>query len=274
MQRNDRAGHKISVRTTGFTLIELLIVISIIALLIGILLPSLATARKTAYAVQCQSNLKSLVTAMFAYGVDAKDFLPYTNSQSGEDPSAAVRWDGPGWLYNRTKLMAEEGWTATSPVNAQQEHVQTGAVFAYLQSDKIYHCPLDRKEVDWTDADRTSVRPMTSYVMNRSMNGWNETLKRWGTPAFRTFEMRQDAVALWEADEDVNTPGDWNDGNNDPEQAVSMRHNQGGCIGMVDGSSKQVTRWQYELMLGNEYQPGPLWCNPLTPDGKSPAMSP
>ena len=266
----------------GFTLIELLIVISIIALLIGILLPSLATARKTAYAVQCQAHLKQLMVAMYAYCTDAKDFLPYTNSQSGEtldsNGDGAVDWLGKGWLYDRQTMMtkAVDPWLPTSPVNAKQEDAQSGAIYAYLQSDKIYHCPLDQKPTDWTPQDLSTVRPLTSYVMNRAMNGWNKTVLNWGTPAFRAFELRQDAVALWEADEEQITDpppgGDWNDGNNDPTQPVSLRHNNGGCIGMVDGSAKQVTRWQYELMLAES--PGPLWSNPLTPDGKEPAFAP
>ena len=66
-------------RTRGvaaFTLIELLVVISIIALLIGLLLPTLGAARSTARLAACLSNLRQVGVATHGYATEYDGVLP------------------------------------------------------------------------------------------------------------------------------------------------------------------------------------------------------
>lgn len=60
----------------AFTLIELLVVISIIALLLSILVPSLAAARNLARQVKCLANLRAISISVVLYAEDNNGYLP------------------------------------------------------------------------------------------------------------------------------------------------------------------------------------------------------
>ncbi|MHC4102218.1 MAG: type II secretion system protein, partial [Planctomycetota bacterium] len=57
----------------GFTIIELLVVVSIIALLVGILLPAIGKARDTARVNSSKSNLRQIGIAHKSYAADWAD---------------------------------------------------------------------------------------------------------------------------------------------------------------------------------------------------------
>ena len=86
-------------RAGGFTLIELLVVIAIIALLIGILLPSLGRARGAARLTISLSNVRQLVQAMYMYRTDLKDKMPQRMSYraGATNPSQGGGWNT--WSY-------------------------------------------------------------------------------------------------------------------------------------------------------------------------------
>ncbi len=70
----------------GFTLIELLVVISIIALLVGILLPALGAARRSAQASVCLGHQRSMGLGIAVYASNNNDWLAGPHS-SGMTPS-------------------------------------------------------------------------------------------------------------------------------------------------------------------------------------------
>ena len=75
----------------GFTLVELLVVVSILALLIAILLPTFRGARRVSKRVACGAQLRSIGHGMRMYLNDSNDYLPVV----ADFPSISLEEDDP-----------------------------------------------------------------------------------------------------------------------------------------------------------------------------------
>jgi prepilin-type N-terminal cleavage/methylation domain-containing protein/prepilin-type processing-associated H-X9-DG protein len=87
----------------AFTVIELLVVISIIALLLAISIPSLQNSRRQAKAALCGSNIKQLVLGLIAYETENGTF-PYALDSTFREPPPGdypghLEYDRKGWWW-------------------------------------------------------------------------------------------------------------------------------------------------------------------------------
>jgi prepilin-type N-terminal cleavage/methylation domain-containing protein/prepilin-type processing-associated H-X9-DG protein len=100
----------------GFTLIELLVVIAIIAVLVGLLLPAVQSAREAARRIQCTNNLKQIGLALHNYH-DAFDVFP---------PGGITNFNPTGGDIWRANLMS---WRALILPRMEQNPLYNGINF-------------------------------------------------------------------------------------------------------------------------------------------------
>ena len=132
-------------RKRAFTLIELLVVISIIALLIGIILPALGSARIRAMILNCQTNVRSIGTAIEFYIAENNEIYP-GGSFSGQLGRPKVPVNRFNWLGNKSSTGYTSAGASTEPqdrvlnryVNLDYEG-STGS-----KSNTVAMCPLDK----------------------------------------------------------------------------------------------------------------------------------
>ncbi len=83
---------KIKLNQKGFSLLELLATTAIIAILVGVLLPSIARSKTKAQQIICAANLREISKAFEFYCSDYKGIYPCAN-----DSKTPWLWMGRGW---------------------------------------------------------------------------------------------------------------------------------------------------------------------------------
>lgn len=235
----------------GFTLVELLVVIGIIAVLIGILIPTLSRAKDQAVRVQCMADLRQVTTAINMYASENRNSLPYCNW--GDPPN--IR----GWLYS--------GALGSKP---GPEKVETGVLYPYLKTTKVFKCPA---HTELRSGGLTET--MTSYLMNGAVCDYS------GGPPNRITKFQPRDVILWESGETrlMNNGPPFNDGSSYPGEWLSERHGGRGrkagniaqgtglaSTGFADGHIEMIYEKDY---IAEATKPGRnrWWCAPNLPGG-------
>ena len=122
----------------AFTLLELLVVIAVIALLLGILMPVLSTAKSQAKAAICQSNLRQLILANTGYATENDGYyVPAASDLYDDGTGGCHRWHG-------VRINSDEPF---DPLK--------GPLIAYLANGKIKECPERvrfRKGQSWDES--------------------------------------------------------------------------------------------------------------------------
>jgi prepilin-type N-terminal cleavage/methylation domain-containing protein len=145
---------------SAFTLIELLVVIAIIALLVAILLPALAGARRAARTTLCAAQLQQMGVSTASYGLDHKDFIwnwswRVQDAMQADDPalrsvSSDMDAQRSQWVDTFRRLTSRP--LAKETTLLPQILYGHFVLFDYLAArlpEPIYTCPADRVRLGW-----------------------------------------------------------------------------------------------------------------------------
>ena len=218
-------------RFSGFTLIEILVVISIIAILIGILLPALGSVRNSAQMMACMSNQRQLSAAMLSYVSDNKDYFP----QPARDK------DYPGSEKSRTKVIWFNAVDKYFDVSSKKDYSNSASRnYESYKQDPVW----ESFSADERDGNRTI--KMNEEFGNISTT-YDTTPRTWR--AIRVHEVHKPALTVLLFDgRAMDTPSvtTGNTGGSSKfsgyEVYVGLRHRGGANVIFTDGHVEHVVQ--------------------------------
>lgn len=231
----------------AFTLIEMLVTISVIATLLGILLPSLIAAKQKSKQLVCQSNIRQLVMAVTCYADDNNG--SYVLAAPGIFGENKHRWHGvrenDNEPFDRTKgplarYLKGQNLKCTAKVKfvklppSDVEYDEGGGGYGY---NMIYigsvvwsngyedeNCKTAAKDTDIRQSSQTLMFADTAMARFDYLTEYSFAEPRYfvvnGTPV---------------------TDGGW-----DPVPSIHFRHRGRANIGWVDGSAASKKMGNYE----------------------------
>ena len=155
---------------TGFTLIELLVVIAIIAILAGILMPALSSARERAKTSTCTNNMKQIGLGMAQYAANNRDttVIWYPNTAIQQSDVYGLPWS---MLISHKHLTDVGGNSATREVAKR-------ICGNFITNNKMFYCPSVGNYADPAEIRRAGKSPKDATYAAFGLPSWIM-----GTPA-------------------------------------------------------------------------------------------
>jgi len=229
----------------AFTLVELLVVVAVVATLLGLLAPALASARRSAWGVACSSNLRQV-------GMASREF---SDANRGLGPALGWPWtERPNWAVVALEYAGESRGSPADPFETAARDGETAL-------DSILICPAT--------ARASSVRMTRTYGVNvtghAGMAGDRGNYDAEGEPARVRFDLVErpsetpmamdTAVAFFPSNAPPPTR---------TSSVVDFRtpaHVERRLGRVHPGSSFNVVR--FDGSVGASVAPEPLWARPL-----------